>query len=208
MKRGRPPDLATIPEGATWHQGSTAATARALRRAAERQNKKVRAGHRGTAGYVNSTGSKRELIVDLCCGTATSATLFHFLRSPHTLVLGVDRDCDEAWVREHLPASVQDRFVFVNADVKDINMSVLKKKLIEAWGSDARLCEITHLHWSPPCTSTSRASRGIGGHRYPDGVMGLLILFGNLRGNFPLVLKIDRGPRFATRRRTFPGIFS
>ena len=35
-------------------------------------------------------------------------------------------------------------------------MSVLKKELITAWGGDARLCEITHVHWSPPCTSTSR----------------------------------------------------
>ena len=52
-------------------------------------------------------------------------------------MLGVDRDCDEAWVREHLPASVQDRFVFVNADVKDINLSFLKKELMKAWGSEA-----------------------------------------------------------------------
>ena len=72
-------------------------------------------------------------------------------------------------MREHLPASVQDRFVFVNADVKDIDMSVPKKELIKAWGGDARLCEITHVHWSPPCTSTSRASRGAGGHRNLDG---------------------------------------
>ena len=140
MKRGRLPDLATILEGSTWHQRSTEATARALRRAAEWQYRKVQAGHRGTAGYANSMGSKRELIVDLCCGMVTSVTLFHLLRSPHTFVLGVDRDCDEAWVREHLPASVQDRFLFVNADVKDITMSVLKKELIEAWGSDAQLC--------------------------------------------------------------------
>ena len=127
MKHGRPPELTTIPEGYAWDPNTPAAVAaRALHRAARRQYKKVRAGHRGAA-YNTGKGSKREFIVDLCCGTATSATLFHLLRSPNTFVLGVDRDCDEAWVREHLPASVQDRFVFVNADVKDINMSVLKK---------------------------------------------------------------------------------
>jgi hypothetical protein len=98
MKRGRPPDLATILEGSTWHQRSAEATARALHGAAERQYRKVRAGHRGAAGYVNSTGSKRELIVDLCCGTATLATLFHLLRSLHMFVLGVGHNCNEAWV--------------------------------------------------------------------------------------------------------------
>ena len=158
MKRGRPPDLATILEGSAWHQRTARTSARAVRRAVERQYRKLRAGHRGAAWRVSKVSSKRELIIDLCCGTATSATLFHLLRSPNTFVLGVDRDCDEQWVRDHLPEEVQGRFTFVSADVKDINLSALKKELIKAWGSGARLSEITHVHWSLPCTSTSRAS--------------------------------------------------
>ena len=131
MKRGRPPELDTIPEDSSWQQETEAEVAtataaedaaRALRRAAWRQYRKVRAGHRGAA-YDTGKGSKREFIIDLCCGTATSATLFHLLRSRNTFVLGVDRDCAEDWVRKHLPASVQDRFAFVNADVKDIDFS-------------------------------------------------------------------------------------
>ena len=64
---------------------------------------------------------------------------------------------------------MHDRFVFVNADVKDINMSVLKKELIKAWGGDAQLCEITHVHWSLPCTSMPRVLHGAGGHQNLDG---------------------------------------
>ena len=71
MKHGRPPELTTIPEKYAWDPNAPAAVAaRALHRAAWCQYKKVRAGHRGAA-YNTGKGSKREFIVDLCCGTAT-----------------------------------------------------------------------------------------------------------------------------------------
>ena len=101
-----------IPEGAAWHQQMLPeVVVHVLCQVALHQCKKVRAGHQGVA-YATGKGSKREFIVDLCCGTVTLVTLFHLLRSLHMFVLGVNCNCNEAWVWEHLPASVQDRFVF------------------------------------------------------------------------------------------------
>ena len=68
-----------------------------------------------------------EYVLDLGCGTATSAALYYLLYHPNAVVLGIDRDQDEAWVRGHLPSWVQSRFFFVNADVRDLSVAGRRK---------------------------------------------------------------------------------
>ena len=82
MKRGRPPELGTIPEDSPLQQeteAEVAAAAAAEDRAARwRQYCDGQAVVRRGAAYDTGKDSKREFIIDLCCGTATSATLFHW----------------------------------------------------------------------------------------------------------------------------------
>ena len=99
-----------------------------------------------------------EYILDLGCGTATSAALYYLLFYPNAVVLGIDRDQDEAWVRGHLPSWVQSRFFFVNADVRDLSVARLDELVREHLG--VPLSKLARIHWSPSCVTLSRASRG------------------------------------------------
>lgn len=107
---------------------------------------------------------KVELIFDLCCGTARSAALYHLLTNPHARVIGVDRDKSAAWVRKRLPAHVRHRIVLVSRDIKDLDVHELACIVEEAWPG-MRWSDVTHVHWSPPCETLSRASRGRSGYR-------------------------------------------
>ena len=70
--------------------------------------------------YHRLKGSSRPVAVDFYCGTGTAAALFHLLRDPNIVVIGVDRDQTEEVIRSRLPKSVQDRFIFIRRDVKDV----------------------------------------------------------------------------------------
>ena len=109
-------------------------------------------------------GHDTEYILDLCCGTAKSATLFHLRRNPRAKVIGVDRDKDEAWVRSHLPKSVQHRFTFISRDVVELDKTEMERVIAEAWPG-VGLKDVTHAHSSPPCQTMSRADRGFTGYR-------------------------------------------
>ena len=58
-----------------------------------------------------------EYVLDLGCGTATSASLYYLLYYPSSIVIGIDRDCNREWVESHLPEPVRRRFFFVPGDV-------------------------------------------------------------------------------------------
>ena len=59
-------------------------------------------GERGSASLAHS----EEFVLDLYCGTATSASLYYLLSNPRARVIGVDKYHDEGWVRSHLPSQV------------------------------------------------------------------------------------------------------
>ena len=108
-----------------------------------------------------------DVVVDLCCGTATSASLYYLLTNKNAVVIGIDRDKTEQWVRshlQHLPAEMRSRFVFCNADVTELTVSDLAR-LIRRSCRSADVMNITRVHWSPPCETLSKATRGRAGYR-------------------------------------------
>ena len=64
-----------------------------------------------------SMAGRVEYVLDLGCGTATSASLYYLLYYPSSIVIGIDRDCNREWVESHLPEPVRRRFFFVPGDV-------------------------------------------------------------------------------------------
>jgi hypothetical protein len=118
------------------------------------------------AGRVARTARRNTFVLDACCGTATSATLFHLMTNRYARVIGVDRDKAESWVREHIPARYRHRFVFVSADIGSLTPEAIDEVMRVEWG--AGLGRLSHFHDSHPCTTLSGADRS-GQHRYPDG---------------------------------------
>ena len=118
--------------------------------------------------YHRLKGSSRPVAVDFYCGTGTAAALFHLLRDPTIVVIGVDRDQTEEAIRSRLPKSVQDRFIYIRKDVRDITVKVLQEALNQHW-TQARLANLVHVHASPSCVSMSKADR-FHIHRKPDGL--------------------------------------
>ena len=69
-----------------------------------------------------------DVVLDLCCGTATSASLYYLMKNKNAIVIGIDRDKSESWVRshlKHLPVAMRSRFCFYNADVTTLKVSDL-----------------------------------------------------------------------------------
>ena len=118
------------------------------------------------AGREARTARRNTFVVDGCCGTATSATLFHLMTNRYARVIGVDRDKPESWVRHHIPERFRNRFVFVSADMASVTPAVVDRVMRAEWG--VGLERLSHFHDSHPCTILSRADRS-GQHRYPDG---------------------------------------
>ena len=108
-----------------------------------------------------------DVVLDLCCGTATSASLYYLMKNKNAIVIGIDRDKSESWVRshlKHLPVAMRSRFCFYNADVTTLTVSDLAE-LIRRSCRSARVSDIKRVHWSPPCETLSRATRGRSGYR-------------------------------------------
>ena len=94
------------------------------------------------------------IVVDACCGTATLVALFH-LKHAHAVVIGIDRDKTEDYVRGFIPKKFQSRFHYIKDDVCNTNVARLRKAL----PAGSRVCDIVHLHSSPPCKSMSTADQ-------------------------------------------------
>ena len=109
-------------------------------------------------------GGRQELVLDLCCGTARSASLYYLLTNPRARVVGVDRDKTRDWVLSHLPRSVHSRFLFMQEDINDLSLSSLEQAIKHKWPAES-LSQLTRCHWSPPCETLSRATRGRSNYR-------------------------------------------
>ena len=105
-----------------------------------------------------------ELVVDACCGTGTSAGLYTLLTNPASYVIGIDRDKTAEWVRSHLPSEVQDLFLFLRCDIRAVTLRQIDAAAKAAW-SGLSIDNLTHFHWSPPCETLSRATRGLARYR-------------------------------------------
>ena len=108
-----------------------------------------------------------KVVVDLCCGTATSASKYYLLKHKNVIVIGIDRYKTKSWVEEHLsdlPKEARGRFFFFQEDVCALTVSRLEL-LVRQCCRDVGVRDIVHVHWSPPCETLSRATRGRSGYR-------------------------------------------
>ena len=149
------------PKTVTWSDHKGLLSPRSLALSRIDQHGRV---HYDLEDHIPPNDSKLEYILDICCGTGRSATLFHLKQNAKARVIGVDRDKSEAWVRKHLPQSYQSRFRFINCDVKDLTHELLQAHMQEFWPG-SKVSQISHAHSSPPCQTMSRADRGLSGYR-------------------------------------------
>ena len=88
------------------------------------------------AGRAARTARRNTFVVDGCCGTATSATLFHLMTNRYARVIGVDRDKPESWVR-HGP-------VFSSYPLNATETEYATLLLNTTWGSGAPPGRLKH----------------------------------------------------------------
>ena len=105
-----------------------------------------------------------QIVCDFGCGTATSAALYYLAVYNNYYVIAVDRDHTAEWVRSHLPLETHERFIFVQDDMLNMSSSRLEAIISERW-PDRTLSSVRRVHWSPSCTTLSRATRGLSGYR-------------------------------------------
>ena len=63
-----------------------------------------------------------DVVLDLCCGTATSASKYYLLNNKNAIVIGIDRFKSKTWVEGHLkdlPQQARDRFFFFREEERN-----------------------------------------------------------------------------------------
>ena len=114
-------------------------------------------------------GQARRNILDVCAGVCAAGEA-HLEDHADTYVIAVDIMAEEEFWKGVAPGLAALRGVkvfYVKMDVIDLTLEVVRSLLRKHLGIE--LCELTLCHWSPMCSSMSRASRGRGDHRRPDG---------------------------------------
>ena len=127
-----------------------------------------RATAKNVATLMESVDSERPVSVDLYLGTGTAAAKYQLVTHPRVIVIGVDREMDETVVRNNLPAEVQDRFIYIKCDVRDVTVATLQTALDQHW-SKASLRNLIHGHASPSCVGMSDADQ-YHTHRGANGI--------------------------------------
>ena len=116
---------------------------------------------------LGSSRRRADVVLDLCCGTATSASKYYLLNNKNAIVIGIDRFKTKNWVEGHLkdlPQQARDRFFFFREDMATLDVTRLSQLIRQCCWS-ARVSHVTRVHWSPPCETLSRATRGRSGYR-------------------------------------------
>ena len=108
-----------------------------------------------------SMAGRVEYVLDLGCGTATSAALYYLLFYPLSIVIGFDRDCTPEWVKQHIPESLRTRLVIISGPAGDVGkLTIEKLEQHVRTHMKVPLSKLTRVHWSPSCKTLSDASRG------------------------------------------------
>ena len=79
---------------------------------------------------LGSNRRRADVVIDMCCGTATSASKFYLLKNKNAIVIGIDRYKSKSWVEGHLkdlPREARDRFFFFREDVSALSMPRLSR---------------------------------------------------------------------------------
>ena len=124
-------------------------------------------GKRRVGIKLGSSRRRADVVLDLCCGTATSASKYYLLNNKNAIVIGIDRFKTKSWVEGHLkdlPRQARDRFFFFREDMATLDVTRLSQLIRQCCWS-ARVSHVTRVHWSPPCETLSRATRGRSGYR-------------------------------------------
>ena len=66
-----------------------------------------------------------------------------------------------------LAVAEQSRIHYVKENIEKFTFEKLVELLHKAWGIG--ISDVTHAHWSPPCSSMSTADLGTNNYRWPDG---------------------------------------
>ena len=104
-------------------------------------------------------------IVDICSGQNSAAK--YFLRThPRCKVLSIDIEHEEVCFST-MPKHLLSRLTHVQMDVKNLTYKVLKDILWKTWGITVE--QLSHVHWSPDCSTFSTADKGRNNYRETNG---------------------------------------
>ena len=104
------------------------------------------------------------LVLEIACGTA-SASRYHLQVDPHAQVIAVDILPYET-VISFIPPEQRHRFHYLQLDYSALTFERLTVEVQQRWG--VPLTAISHVHFSPPCETFSRATHGQTHHRGSD----------------------------------------
>jgi hypothetical protein len=112
----------------------------------------------------SSAQHKPRYFVDICAGSCTSL-VYHLRQDPHAHCMAIDI-LSEHRIRRMVPKPYRHRFTYVRMNVSALTPSLLHRLVSEQWGISPT--EVDHYHYSPDCTTLSRATHGKDVH-YHDG---------------------------------------
>ena len=160
---GRPPDTrrktkVTFSPGLAPGRDETRDRPRAFRRT---QRGKVSI----TAPEWTKPNLEPRYVLDICSGFQSLAK--YYLRAfPRCKVISIDiLKRKEALAT--LTKEEQKRVSYHKKDVSGLTRDVLDEVLFKSWG--IRVRDLTHLHWSPMCSTMTSADLGANGYRQADG---------------------------------------
>ena len=61
------------------------------------------------------------------------------------------------------------RIYYVQKNIEDLTFKALTELLQKSWGIG--VSDLTHAHWSPPCSSMTLADLGLNNYHLPDGTV-------------------------------------
>ena len=104
-------------------------------------------GKRRVGIKLGSSRRRADVVLDLCCGTATSASKYYLLNNKNAIVIGIDRFKTKSWVEGHLkdlPRQARDRFFFFREDMATLDVTRLSQ-LIRQCCRSARVSHMTRV---------------------------------------------------------------
>ena len=104
-------------------------------------------------------------VLDVCSGFQSMSK--YYLRTfPNCKIISIDL-LEGAYAMKLLTVAEQSRIHYVKENIEIFTFEKLVELLHKAWGIG--VSDLTHAHWSPPCSSMSTADLGTNNYRWPDG---------------------------------------
>jgi hypothetical protein len=110
-------------------------------------------------------GIDPEYVLDVCSGFQSMAK-YYLGAFPNCKIISIDL-LNKSHSMKLLTEAERARIYYCQINIEDLTFEALEELLHKAWGIGVK--DLTHSHWSPPCSSMTTADLGANQYRWSDG---------------------------------------